>query len=93
MSELNRLMSQLCNGLDTDSVPDGDLFMIRLQEEWLRRRSESLDLFEERQDLLLAEWRTDLALFEALLDLMAALELWEFCAILRDKLTDWSIQG
>lgn len=90
MYGLDRLRRRFCAGLDSKDTADLDLFEVRLDEEWRARRKESFELFEERPDLMRIELESDLALFEALLDVLARLELWEFCALLRDRLGLWS---
>lgn len=90
MYDLDRLRRELCSGLDSKDRADLDLFEIRLDGEWRARRKSSFELFEERPDLMRIELESDLALFEALLDTLAWLELWEFCALLRDRLVAWS---
>jgi hypothetical protein len=90
MHGLDLLYGSLCAGLDSRDPVDPDVFALRLDAEWQRRRKESIELFEERPDWLLLEWRADLALFEALLDGLCERELWEFCAVLRDRLSLWS---
>ena len=90
MHGLDLIYDRLCTGLDPMDPVDQELFALRLDEEWGRRRKECIELFEERPDLLLLEWRSDLAFFEALLERLCVRELWEFCAVLRDRLRMWS---
>lgn len=85
MNDLANLSSKiLAHGRDPEAIE------WYLDLDWEARRYDALTYYHERPDLLAQETLTDLHLFEQLLDYWAALEEWEACAVLRDRLKYWT---